>query len=277
MKRYRKKYLSKRRRRKHMIVVMAEYFIFVIIVCILYLCYNAYETKRNDSLYNNGEKKSIISKNNFSTNTDENKFRESFLSANRENSEVIGWISIDDTKISYPLLQTIDNSYYLTHNYKNEVSNYGSIFLHKNSVLTNEFSNLVIYGHNMKDNSQMFSPLLNYMNKEFYENHKTIRITTGDKEYVYEIFAVLKSRVYNTDETNVFRYYSYIDLASKDKFIEYIANCKKYQLFNTGVSAVYGNQIISLVTCEYSQDNGRLVVIGKKVKTLTKPQNEKTK
>lgn len=275
MKRYRKKYLNKRRRRKHMIIVMAEYFILVIIMCALYLCYNAYETKKNDALYSNDYDKSITSKYNFSTNNEENQFRKSFLQANQINSEVISWISIENTQISYPLLQTMDNSYYLTHNYKNEVSNYGSIFLHKNSVLTNEFSNLVIYGHNMKDNSQMFSSLLNYQNKDFYEGHKTIRITTGDKEYVYEVFAVLKSKVYNNDETNVFRYYSYIDLTSKDRFTEYIANCKKYQLYNTGISAVYGNQIISLITCEYSQENGRLVVIGKKVKTLTKNQNEK--
>lgn len=271
MKRYRKKYLNKRRRQKHMIVVMAEYFILVIIVCVFYLCYTAYESKKNESLYNDN-KHSIISKKNFSTDPTENKFRDSFLAAKQENQEVIGWISIDDTEISYPLLQTMDNNYYLTHNYKNESSNYGSIFLHKNSVLTNEFSNLVIYGHNMKDGSQMFSPLMNYKDKSFYDSHKTIRITTENKEYIYTIFAVLKSRVYNNDETNVFRYYSYIDLTSQDVFTEYISNCKKYQLYNTGSSAVYGNQIISLITCEYSQENGRLVVIGKKTKTLSLTQ-----
>lgn len=268
MKRYRKKYLNRRRQRRHMLVVMAEYFIFVIIVCVLYLCYTAYESRRNQSLYNDN-KTSIVSKKNFSTEPTENKFKDLFLSAKQENSEVIGWISVDNTDISYPLLQTMDNSYYLTHNYKNENSTYGSIFLHKNSVLTNEFSNLVIYGHNMNDGNQMFSPLLNYKDESFYQDHKTIRITTEDKEYVYTIFSVLKSKVYNNEDTNVFRYYSYIDLTSKDKFTEYISSCKKYQLYNTNVSAVYGNQIISLVTCEYSQDNGRLVVIGKKIKTLS--------
>ena len=276
MKRYRKKYLNKKRHRKHMLVVMCEYFILIIIVCVLYLCYTAYEAKRNETLYND-KPSSLVNKFNFSTDNEVNEFREKFLAANQENQEVIGWLSIDNTDISYPLLQTVDNSYYLTHNYKHETSNYGSIYLHKNSALTNEFSNLVVYGHNMKDGSQMFSALLNYKNQDFYKDHKTIRITTADKEYVYTIFSVLKSRVYQTHETNVFRYYSYIDLSSKDKFTEYISSCKKYQLYNTNISAVYGNQIISLVTCEYSQDNGRLVVIGKKIKTLTKSQYEKTK
>lgn len=269
MKRYRKKYLNRKRRQKHMLVVMCEYFILVIIVCVFYLIYTAYEAKRNESLYsNNNSNKEIVSKNNFSTDKETNEFKEQFLNVKDLNQDIIGWISIDDTDISYPLLQTVDNSYYLTHNYKNETSNYGSIFMHKNSVLTNEFSNLIIYGHNMNDNSQMFSPLLKYENKDFYNNHKTIRITTEDKEYIYTIFSVFKSKVYETSDTTSFKYYSYVDLYSKDTFNEYITNCKKYQLYNTGVSAVYGNQIITLSTCEYSQDNGRLVIVGKKIKTV---------
>ena len=275
MKRYRKKYLNKRRQRRHMLVVMAEYFIFVILVCIFYLCYTTFESNKNQSLYNNSN--TIVSKKNFSDEPISNEFREKFLAAKQENDEVIAWISVDNTDISYPLLQTIDNTYYLTHNYKKENSSYGSIFLHKNSVLTNDFSNLVIYGHNMNGRNQMFSTLMNYKDENFYKDHKTIRLTTEDKEYVYSIFSVLKSKVYNNDDKNVFRYYSYIDLSSKDKFTEYISSCKKYQLYNTNVSAVYSNQIISLVTCEYSQDNGRLVVVGKKIKTTSITQNEKTK
>ena len=277
MKRYRKKYLNKRKQRKHMLVVMSEYFILVILVCIFYLCYTAYESKKNESLYGDNQTSTIVSKKNFSDAPTENKFQNLFIEAKKVNQDVIGWISIDDTDISYPLLQTMDNDYYLTRNYKNETSQYGSIFLHKNAVLTNEFSNLVIYGHNMKDGSQMFSGLLKYKDPNFYKEHKTIRITTDTQEYVYTIFSVLKSKVYNNDDTNVFKYYSYIDLTSRDKFTEYISNCKKHQLYNTNTSAVYGNQIITLVTCEYSQENGRLVVVGKKLKTLTLSNKEKTK
>ena len=273
MKRYRKKYINKRRQQKHRLVVMAEYFIFVIIVCIIYLCYTTLEAKKNQNLYavSDTSSNNTVTKNNFSTDTGniENEQQQLYLSAKQENQEVIGWISIEGTDISYPLLQTIDNSYYLTHNYKNESSQYGSIFLHKNSVLTNEFSNLIIYGHNMNDGSQMFSSLLNYTDKDFFNSHKTIKITTDTKEYVYSIFSVFKSKVYNNDDTNVFRYYSYTDLTDQNKFNEYVSNCKKYQLYNTSSSAVYGNQIITLVTCEYSQDNGRLVVVGKKLKTIS--------
>lgn len=267
MKRYRKKYLNKRRQRRHLLVVMAEYFILVIIVCVLYLCYTAYESNKNNSLYK--DKDSIISKYNFSTKSEKSQFHDSFLAAQQKNSEVIGWINVQDTDISYPLLQTGDNNYYTTHNYKKETSSYGSIFLNKNSVLSNDFSNLIIYGHNMNGGSQMFSSLMNYKDKEFFNNHKTVSITTKDKEYIYTIFAVMKAKVYESNEEGVFRYYSYADLSSKDKFNEYISNCKKYQLYNTNISAVYGNQIISLVTCEYSQDNGRLIVLGKKTKTLS--------
>ena len=74
---------------------------------------------------------------------------------------------------------------------------------------------------------------------------------------------------YENDDTKSFKYYTYTNLSTKEKFNDYISNCKKYQLYSTGVSAVYGNQIITLTTCEYSQTNGRLVVVGKKVKTLS--------
>lgn len=269
MKRYRKKYISRKHKQKHMIFVMVEYFIFVIIICVLYLCYNSYETRKNQALYDNTPKKSIGSKNNFSTSSDENPDFDKLQSAQDENNEVVAWISIDNTNISYPVLQTDNNNYYLTHNYKKENSTYGSIFLHKNSSLTSEFSNLIIYGHNMKDGSQMFSPLLNYKDKSFFQEHKNIRITTKSSEYIYEIFSVFKSKVYENDDTKSFKYYAYTDLSTKEKFNDYISNCKKYQLYSTGVSAVYGNQIITLTTCEYSQANGRLVVVGKKVKTLS--------
>ena len=209
MKRYRKKYLNKKRQRKHRLVVMAEYFIFVIIVCVIYLCYTTFEAKKNQNLYAISDTSShdTVTKNNFSTDDTniKNEQQQLYLSAKQENPEVIGWISIDGTNISYPLLQTMDNSYYLTHNYKNESSQYGSIFLHKNSVLTNEFSNLIIYGHNMNDGSQMFSSLINYTDKDFFNSHKTIKITTDTKEYIYSIFSVFKSKVYNNDDINVFR------------------------------------------------------------------------
>lgn len=180
------------------------------------------------------------------------------------NTDVIGWIKIDDTIIDYPILQTTDNEYYLKHNYKKEQSKYGSIYLKDVCNIQDNNSNLIIYGHNMKD-EQMFNNLLNYNDKNFYNNHKTITIATEIEENKYEIVSAFKSRVFYQDEGNVFRFYNYTNFKNEKHYNEFIDNCKKIQLYDTGTSAEYGEQLITLITCEYSQENGRMVVVAKKI------------
>lgn len=186
------------------------------------------------------------------------------INLKQENQDVIGWIQIDNTIIDYPLLQTTDNDYYLNHNYKKEKTKYGSIYLSKDSDISDKFSNLIIYGHNMKD-EQMFNTLLKYESKEFYNEHKTIKIATENEEREYLIICSFKSRIFYQDEKNVFRYYNYTKFEDEEIYNTFVDNCKKAQLYDTGISAEYGEQLITLVTCEYSQKNGRIVVLAKEV------------
>ncbi len=181
-----------------------------------------------------------------------------------ENSDVKGWIKINDTNINYPLLQGNDNDYYLNRNYKKEYSNYGSIFIDKNSDFNDVYSNVIIYGHSMKD-KEMFQNLLNYASKEYYENHKIIEIYTDHEARKYEIVTVFRSRVFYQDESNVFRYYYCYDLSSEEKYNDYIKNCKNEEIYSTGVEAHFGEQLITLITCEYSTDNGRMVIVAKRI------------
>ena len=182
----------------------------------------------------------------------------------KENADVKGWIKINDTKINYPLLQGIDNDYYLNRNYQKEYSSYGSIFIDSESNLDDVNSNVIIYGHSMKD-QEMFQNLLNYANKEYYDSHKIIEIYTSNEVRKYEIVTVFKSRVFYQDEQNVFRYYYCHDLSSEEKYNDYVNNSKNLELYNTGVDAHFGEQLITLITCEYSEDNGRMVVVAKRV------------
>jgi len=181
----------------------------------------------------------------------------------KENADIKGWIKIDGTNINYPLLQTTDNDYYVTRNYKKEKSKYGSIFINSNSDLKDEKSHVLIYGHDMKD-GQMFAGLINYTNKAFYEENLFITIATDEKEEKYKIICVFKSRQFYEDETGVFRYYRYFNFNTQNELKEYINNCKKEQLYDTKTD-ITDNQIITLTTCEYSQDNGRLVVVAQKI------------
>jgi sortase B len=182
----------------------------------------------------------------------------------QENPDVKGWITIDDTIIDYPLLQGTDNDYYFTHNYKKEASKYGSIMIHKMSDIRDIHSNIIIYGHNMKD-GLMFSSLLQYERQDFYREHPLVKIVTEANEAAYQIMYVFKSQVFYAHETDVFRYYQYYDFDHESIYHEYLHNCRESQLYDTGITAEYGDQLITLITCEYSQDNGRLVVVGKKV------------
>lgn len=238
---------------------LAILFLIIIIVVLFYYLYQWHLSKKNKDIY---EQINVSSQKDMEEKKSENMKKLEIVS--KENKDIIGWIQIDNTTINYPLLQTTNNDYYLTHNYKKEKSKYGSIFLNKESNLLDENSNLIIYGHNM-DDKQMFYPLLHYIDKKYYDAHKNIQITTTEKENNYEIVAIFRTKVFYENEENIFKYYDYINFKSEKEYNEFINNCKKMQLYDTEVSAKYGEQLITLVTCEYSQTNGRLVVVAKRV------------
>lgn len=182
----------------------------------------------------------------------------------KENSDIVGWLEIEKTGINYPVLQTNNNDYYLTHTYKKENSKNGSIFLDKDYNFSIPSSNLLIYGHNNK-NGKMFEELLNYENEGYYKEHPNVKFTTEKWDSTFEIIAVFKSRVYYKDETNVFRYYYFINAENEEEYNYYIKECKKASLYNIGISAKYGDQLLTLSTCDYSTANGRFVVVARKI------------
>lgn len=182
----------------------------------------------------------------------------------KENKDIIGWLEIKDTNINYPVLQGSDNEYYLTHNYKKEKVAGGSIFLDKNFDFSIPSSNLLIYGHRNKKGI-MFEDLLKYDEEQFYKEHKKIRFTTIKDDSEYEIIAVFYSRVYYQDEKNVFRYYYFVNAENEEEYNEYVNNVKKASIYDIETTAKYGDQLLTLSTCEYSQEDGRFVVVAKKI------------
>ena len=183
----------------------------------------------------------------------------------KENNDIVAWLEIPNTKINYPVLQTSDNEYYMKHNYKKEKSGDGSIFLDKDYNWDTPSSNLLIYGHNNK-NGNMFQDLLKYEDENYYTEHPTIQFTTVNEDCTYEIIAVFKSRVYYKSEQNVFRYYYFINAENEEEYNNYVEESKKASLYDTGKTAEYGDQLLTLSTCEYSQEDGRFVIVARKVK-----------
>lgn len=136
---------------------------------------------------------------------------EKYAAVYEQNSDFVGWISIEGTNIDYPVMQTVDNpNYYLKHSFEKQYSDYGVPYVQENCDLGLS-DNCVIYGHHM-NNGSMFA-----------------------------------------------------DLCNETAFNEYISKCKELAFYDTGVTAEYGDRLITLSTCEYSRQNGRMVVVAKKI------------
>ena len=180
-----------------------------------------------------------------------------------QNKSLIGWIKIDDTNIDYPVMQTINNEYYLDHNYNQQYDKNGSIFLDKDCDITNPGTNMIIYGHHMKS-GKMFGNLQLYSNKSYYEKHPYIQFDTIYEEGKYQVMYVFRSRIYNEDEI-VFKYYQFFDAATPEEFDSNMNEMAQIALYDTGVRATYGDKLITLSTCDNIEEYGRFVVVAKKI------------
>ena len=176
-----------------------------------------------------------------------------------QNPDMIGWIVIDDTTINYPVMQTPDRpDFYLKHNFEKQYSDYGVPYAAENCSIDPQSDNITIYGHHMKS-GKMFGVLENYKSEAFYREHPLIRFDTRAGFGVYEIIAVFK--VNPAD----FQYNLFVNTADGAEFDEYVRRCTALSFYDTGVTAAHGDKLITLSTCEYSQQNNRLVVVAKKI------------
>ena len=182
----------------------------------------------------------------------------------KENPDIKAWIEIENTNINYPVLQCDNNEFYMNHNYKKDYSSAGSIFLDKEYSWNPKSTNLLIYGHNMM-NSTMFQNLLYYQDMNYYFEHPTIRFTTTTEDSYYEIISVFESRTYYKSEQNVFRYYYFINAQNKEEFDNFILNAKNASLYDTGKTAEFGDELMTLSTCAYHVQDGKFVVVAKKI------------
>ena len=177
------------------------------------------------------------------------------------NNDIVGWLKIENTNINYPVMQTKDRpDYYLRKNFYKEYSVFGTPYIDENCDIENG-NNLIIYGHHINGN-KMFGELENYKNEEYYNKHKFIKFYTLNEKAEYEIISVFKTTVYND---NGFKYYQYYNLEDEREFETFINKCKELSLYDTQKIAKYGDKLLTLSTCEYSQNNGRLVVVARKI------------
>ena len=174
------------------------------------------------------------------------------------NDDMVGWLKIDGTPVNYPVMQTPTvPEYYLYRNFYFERSDRGCLFTEEDCDVNAPSDNVVIYGHCMKDGS-MFAALANFTSKSYWESHPTFRFDTLYEHRSYRIFAVFKT---SATPGEGFAYHTFQDAAREVEFDAFVSQCKGLSLYDTGITPAYGDKRLCLSTCEYTQANGRLVVV----------------
>lgn len=179
------------------------------------------------------------------------------------NPDLVGWISIDGTKINYPVVQSdIDNAnYYLKRDFEKNYSSHGCIYACEVANVFSPSDNITIYGHRMGDNS-MFGQLGLYTDKGYWQEHQYIRFDTLQQRHLYQIISVFST---TASLGKGFSYHNFIDATDAVQFNDYVAQCKELSYYDTGITAQFGDKLITLSTCEYTNTNGRLVVVAKQI------------
>ena len=174
-----------------------------------------------------------------------------FAALRKVNSDVLGWILIPNTAISYPLVKTDDNSYYLNRDYKKAYSAVGAIFMEQ--ACSPDFSdfNTIIYGHRM-NNGSMFAGLKYYKSNTYWKSHPYVYVTTDSGCSKYEIFAAYEI----STEGDTYRL-GIKNTSTKQAYIDY---CVGQSLYSTGVTPTTNDHILTLSTCTGNGHATRWVV-----------------
>ncbi len=181
-----------------------------------------------------------------------------------ENSDLVGWLTVEGTKIDYPVMQCEDDEYYLNHNFQGEEDKYGSLFVKSIADIGTPGTNVIIYGHHMKDDA-MFGELDRYESQSFCKEHGKVLFDTLFEAREYEVMAAFRTQVSESAEDGGFRYYQFYEADTKKEFNEFYDNVKKLSIYDTGVTAEFGDTFLTLSTCSGHTENGRFVVVAKRV------------
>lgn len=167
------------------------------------------------------------------------------------NEEVVGWIDIPGTEVSYPIVQAADNDYYLTHTWKRESSSVGAIFMDYRSDGGFGDFNTLIYGHRMR-NGSMFGCLKDYMDQSYYEQAPTVLLTDDSGTHRYDIFAAYQAK------TDAALYTPGAD--NRDLAEEVLQFAATHNVLRTGISPTAEDSVLTLVTCTGNGYSARWIV-----------------
>lgn len=194
-----------------------------------------------------------------------------------QNQDFIGWLQIEGTNINYPVMQTPqDEEYYLYRDFYGEENQNGCLIMDTDSNVgvgdrKHEYrngsvpsTNLIIHGHTMKS-GEMFGGLDLYANEAYGLEHSVICFDSLYEHREYELIAVFYSQVFYENQ-DVFKYYKFFQADSEAEFDDWYNNIKQLSLYDTGVTAEFGDEFITLSCCAYHVEDGRFVVVARRIR-----------
>ena len=189
-----------------------------------------------------------------------NTLAQAYDSLRQQNTDYGAWLSIEGTRVNYPVMYTpAEPEKYLRKGFDEKYSMAGTPFLFAGCTW-DASSNLVIYGHNMQS-GDMFADLMNYLDKPYYEQHPVIRLDTLTERREYRVMAVVP---FDITAENEHTYYQCTGAGTEETFRSYVEFLKGQSAYDTGVTAEWGDQLITLSTCsDYTVSAGRLLVVGR--------------
>ncbi len=176
-----------------------------------------------------------------------------------ENQDFVGWVFIEGTSVNYPVVQTPqDEEAYLHKDFYGDYAIAGTIFASATSSIAPRSDNVILYGHNM-GNGSMFADLLGYTSQDYWQAHQSVQFNTTT---ALQSYTIAYAFIVDVDASvEHFDFYNFTSAASQQAFDAYIASCAALSLYDTGVEATYGDELLTLVTCYGYDTTQRLVVV----------------
>ena len=180
------------------------------------------------------------------------------------NEDIAGWIEIENTPLSYAVVQAPDNDYYLRRDFDKKDNKHGIPFVDFRVDLSKPSTNTLIYGHNMKD-GQMFGELIKYKQLSYYKQHPVITFDSVYQESKFKIVSVFITNAYEA-QGPVFNYHNFIQARDDQAFIDFINEIRQRSLINTTVDVTTTDTLLTLSTCDYDFTDSRMVIVARRVR-----------
>ena len=184
-----------------------------------------------------------------------------------KNKRLIGWVKIDDTNIDYPVMQTTDNEYYLDHGFDGQEFRAGTVFMDCTDsfgAYPDQWSeNIVLYGHNMADNT-MFGSLRQYrQNPSYYKEAPFITFSSNYADYTYVMVGLI---ITSGNADSDFKYWQMEELDDKTTFDSFMGSVNAKNMIDNPIDVQYGDSLLTLSTCYSDEDNSRFVIVARRLR-----------